>query len=214
MMKGLRQSIGFLVMILALVSLLWGSRLPQLVSSQVDLSDALYAAAQVGAPGSQLPASMIISWPGRLPVGKEGFIWARLEVKNTSNDKADSIANEYLVKPLLEARLELPGARFEPVGAVKMGYLAGSPPRFSWQVRVNETGVLKGTIWIHLIDPPDETGHSGERRLLLAQPIEIRTVTLLGIDAYLAQVLGAMGIVIGAALSADLLILFFKKIYK
>ena len=69
----------------------------------------------------------------------------------------------------------------------------GQPVTFYWSVRASEAGRYRGVVWLHVELVPKDGGTT-EEILLLARPIEINAVTVLGMPGDLARVLGMIGV--------------------
>lgn len=104
---------------------------------------------------------------------------------------------------LAVARLELAGLETRRED-VREPLLPGRPTTFRWTVRAGGPGVYRGTIWLHLQLVPKNNGPVDEL-LILARPIEIRVVNVMGLPGNIARILGGVGIVISALLGYPLL---------
>lgn len=69
----------------------------------------------------------------------------------------------------------------------------GQPVTFYWSVRASEAGRYRGVVWLHVEMVPKDGG-SIDEILLLARPIEINAVTVLGMPGDLARILGMLGV--------------------
>lgn len=70
----------------------------------------------------------------------------------------------------------------------------GQPVTFQWSVRANDPGVYRGVVWLRLELVPKNGGPVDEM-LLLARPIDVRVVTVLGLPGDVARILGGVGLV-------------------
>lgn len=104
------------------------------------------------------------------------------------------IPNIYDTHTLLAvARLDLAGMEAYREN-IREPLLPGKPVTFRWSVRANEPGVYRGVVWLHLEMVP-KTGGTVEDMLLLASPIEIQVVTVLGLPGNVARIFGGIGLV-------------------
>ena len=215
LLKKLRWFLGGLVLLSALAVFFWGIW----PAHQNKLVFAL--------PGANLELSKVtpsiltgkyqlhINWPDRVHAGSVNRISLQIDPvdRTASKPPGVSIAGR---PPVVESRLGMAGVRFVPGGEISQALTSGKPLQYSWQIRTQQDGVYPGMIWLHLNVTTDETGSSGKRILLLSQPIEIQSTKLFGLDAYLAQVVGIIGIIVGAALCFDLIsrvcIKFWRKV--
>jgi hypothetical protein len=85
--------------------------------------------------------------------------------------------------------------------------LRGQPLTFYWSIRPQDIGILRGTLWIFLVMVPKDGG-ADQRQPLLALPVDIEAISVLGVPANVARWIG----VIGASLSAVLGFPFLEKI--
>lgn len=75
----------------------------------------------------------------------------------------------------------------------------GRPVTFYWSVRASEAGRYRGVVWLHVELVPKDGG-AVEEILLLARPIEINAVTVLGMPGDLARILGMLGVFASTAI--------------
>jgi len=209
-LKNLRRIFGIFVFLASLVILIWGIWPGHERQQQFKLPGANFELSR--ATSSILPGDyqLQIKWPDQVRAGSVNRIWLRMDPISQSglNSSIDSAGER---SPAVESRLEMAGARFVPEGEISQVLTPGNSLQFSWQIQTSQTGVYPGKIWLHLNTAPAQASGAGNRILLLSQPIEIQSTKLLGLDAYLAQVVGIIGIVLGAALCIDLIVEAFLK---
>ncbi len=75
----------------------------------------------------------------------------------------------------------------------------GRTVTFRWSVRAAEAGRYRGVVWLHIEMVP-KAGGEVEEILLLARPIEINAVTVLGMPGDLARILGMLGVFISTVI--------------
>lgn len=75
----------------------------------------------------------------------------------------------------------------------------GQPVTFYWSVRASEAGRYRGVVWLHVELVPKDGGNT-EEILLLARPIEINAVTVLGMPGDLARILGMIGVFVSTVI--------------
>lgn len=80
----------------------------------------------------------------------------------------------------------------------------GLPVSFSWSIRANEAGAYQGVVWLRLELVPKKGGPI-EEMLLLARPVDIKVVTILGMSGSLARILGGAGLLLGTILGYPLI---------
>jgi len=115
---------------------------------------------------------------------------------------------------IVEARLDIAGLEVQPQGAVKQPMQPGVPVVFVWSLSPNHPGNFRGVLWLYLTLIP-KAGGPQDQRALLARPVEIRAVTVLGMSAPLARWIGAIGsvfsFVFGIPFLEDALRSFWKR---
>jgi hypothetical protein len=75
----------------------------------------------------------------------------------------------------------------------------GESLTFRWSIRASEAGDYRGVVWLRLELVP-KAGGATEEMLLLARQIEVRAITVLGLPADLARILGGAGLVLSTVL--------------
>lgn len=96
------------------------------------------------------------------------------------------------------ARLDLAGME-SFTGEMREPLRPGKPVAFRWSVHAEEAGLYRGVVWLHIEMVP-KGGGQAEQQLILARPIEIQAVTVLGLPPVLARWLGGIGLVMSTAL--------------
>jgi hypothetical protein len=114
---------------------------------------------------------------------------------------------------LAEARLDLAGVRVEPADLVSQTLLPGQRVDFYWSVKPEEVGIYRGTVWFYLRFIPINGGAESQRTIS-AQPIQIRSVNLLGLTGTPARVVGVLGSLVGSALGLDNLVSWAWKLLR
>lgn len=80
----------------------------------------------------------------------------------------------------------------------------GRPVTFYWSIRASEAGRYRGVVWLHVEMVP-KNGGNVEEILLLARPIEINAVTVLGMPGDLARILGMLGVFVSTVIGYPLI---------
>ena len=164
---------------------------------------------------------VVMEWPPRIRVGdgdrlrltllvdSQGRITPSVETAGHQvSGQEVAIPDLYETDNLVvEARLDLAGVPVEPQGMVSQPMLRGQPLTFYWSIRPQGTGILRGTLWIFLVMVPKD-GSPLQRQPLLALPVNIEAITVLGVPSNVAR----WGGVVGASLSAVLGFPFLEKI--
>lgn len=95
-----------------------------------------------------------------------------------------------------EARIDLAGVEVQPSGSIYEPMKPGQSVTFYWSIRPQETGVYRGTVWLHLNFADKSTGEN-DRVAVSAQIVEIEAVDFLGLSVNLARTSGLIGSIIG-----------------
>ena len=151
--------------------------------------------------GDRLRLTLLIDSQGRITPSVET---AGHQVKGQEVTIPDLYDTHNLV---IEARLDLAGVPVEPQGVVSQPMLRGQPLTFYWSIRPQDIGILRGTLWIFLVMVPKDGG-TVQRQPLLALPVNIEAISVLGLPANVAR----WGGVVGASLSVVLGFPFLEKI--
>ena len=201
------QSFGLLILVISLVSLLWGV-LP--IEDQLRTLTILPAGMQLpGSPNTgaaPLPAKletrqMTLSWPAVMRVGDPENIRLELAVvgQEQHGDRlpmADLFETHNVVA---EAYLELAGVRMVPDGRIGEPLRPGHAATFLWSVRPAAAGAYPGAVWLHLRFVPLD-GSPESRQPLSNQRIEIRATSPFGLTGSAARLLGGTGLLFSAVL--------------
>lgn len=114
----------------------------------------------------------------------------------------------------VEARLDLAGMQVQPAEAIYEPLKKGRYATFHWSIRPQETGLYRGTVWLHLNFVNKSTGEE-DRIAVSAQIIEIEAVDFFGLSVNLARTSGVVGSVIGGVIGfpflEDILKFLFKR---
>lgn len=89
----------------------------------------------------------------------------------------------------------------------------GQPVTFRWSVRAEESGMFRGVVWLHLEFVPKEGGEV-EKVTLLARPIDIEAVTVMGMSGSTARLLAGLGLVASTLLGLPFLQQFAAYVWK
>jgi hypothetical protein len=114
---------------------------------------------------------------------------------------------------LAEARLDLAGVQVDPPGLMSQTLLPGQRVDFSWSVKPEGVGTFRGNVWFYLRFIPINGGPESQRTIS-AQPIQIRSVDLLGLTGTPSRVLGVLGTLVGSALGLDNLVSWAWKLIR
>lgn len=149
---------------------------------------------------------LILEWPRRmwekdsglilltLDVDESGRITPTIQTPDGSTDgQTIEIPNLYDTHNIVAvARLDMAGLEAYRE-SLRETMRPGNDVVFRWSIRADEAGVYRGVVWLHLEFVP-KGGGSVEQQTMLARPIEIQAVTILGLPGNLARILGLIGL--------------------
>lgn len=116
---------------------------------------------------------------------------------NTVTGDVIEIPNLYTTHNVIaEARFDIAGMIVEPQGATFQPLKQGESITFYWSIRPQETGVYRGTVWLHL-NFVDRLSGEESRMALSAQIVEIEAVDFFGFSVDFVRTSGVVGSVLG-----------------
>lgn len=149
---------------------------------------------------------LVLEWPQTMREKDSDLIMLSITMDETAlatptlpvpepNDEGTPVA----IPDLYETHNVFAVARLDMVGLeadrndMREQLRPGQPVTFYWSVRASEAGRYRGVVWLHVELVPKDGGNT-EEILLLARPIEINAVTVLGMPGDLARILGMLGV--------------------
>jgi hypothetical protein len=172
---------------------------------------------------------LTLEFPSQMRAGVESdIVRLTLEVDDLGNNtptaqiEGNVVVGEIIQIPDLyethnvvaEARLDLAGMQVQPSEAIYEPLKKGQSATFYWSIRPQETGLYRGTVWLHLNFVDKSTGEE-DRIAVSAQLIEIRAVDFFGLSVNLARTTGVVGSVVGGVIGfpflEDILKFLFKR---
>jgi hypothetical protein len=192
----IRRLIGIVLLFLSAVLLVWSLWPPRLADQELTLQ--IVRPANLDEHALKEPAALgvHVTIPERVRTDQIQEVRLSLAGPETAPDPAI----------LISSRLDLPGMDVGPAGEFNQALTPGQPVQFNWSIRARQPGSYTGTLWLYSAGTSAHQASASERQLLLAQPVAITAASLFGLGGPAAQVIGMVGIVIGAALAADLLL--------
>lgn len=172
---------------------------------------------------------LTLEYPPKMRAGVESeIVTLKLEVDDfgnvtpTAQINGNVVTGEVIEIPNLyethhvtaEAQLDLAGMIVSPSGATFEPLTPGQSATFYWSIRPQETGVYRGTVWLHLNFTDKSTGEKS-RIAVSAQIIEIEAVDFFGLSAGVIRTSGVVGTIIGGVVGfpflEDIVKFLFKK---
>jgi len=103
----------------------------------------------------------------------------------------DPIKNEQIT---FLSKLEIGNLKVAPTGEGRVSIDPGKPFTLQWQLEPHKAGAYSGILWLFM-----ETA-SGERDLILAKPVELKAITLIGFSFQTARAISIVGLIVSIAL--------------
>ncbi len=168
---------------------------------------------QPASPQPAIPETrrLILEYPPKIKAGAESdVIRLTLEVDEqgnitpTAQVEGNTVTGEVIQIPNLyethtvtaEARIDMAGMDVQPPGPIYEPMTPGQPVKFFWSIRPQDTGLYRGTVWLHLVFVDRLSGEES-RMAVSAQIVEIEAVDLFGLPVNVARTSGVVGSVIG-----------------
>ena len=162
--------------------------------------------------------TLTLEWPPVMRAGDADVVRLTLEVDERDNITPTAeyeghvttgqtvyIPNVYATHNVVaEARLDLAGVQAVPAEMASQALRPGQRVTFYWSIRPAEVGRYRGAVWFYLRFEPLDGGPESERAIA-ALPIEIEVVSLLGLKAGPARILGVVGALISSVLGIPFL---------
>lgn len=170
---------------------------------------------------------LTLEWPARIRVGDSDVIRLTLEVDDqgiltpTAIIAGHEVRGEVVYVPdlydthniIATARLDLTGMQIIPNSTIEQPLVSGEKVDYFWSVMTDEIATYRGTVWLYLRFLPLDGGEEMQKPLT-AQVIEISSVNLFGLGGTPARLLGSVGIIIGALLGLDDILMILGKGYR
>lgn len=164
-------------------------------------------------PSPAIPETrrLTLEYPPKMKAGVESdVIRLTLEVDELGNItptvqvEGNIITGEVIQIPNLyethfvtaEARIDMAGMDIQPPGAIYEPMTAGQSVKFFWSIRPPDTGLYRGTVWLHLMFVDRLSGEES-RMAVSAQIIEIEAVDFFGLSVNVARTSGVVGSIVG-----------------
>jgi len=181
-------------------------------------------------PSPAIPETrrLTLEFPPKMRAGVEGdIVRLTLEVDAlgnitpTAQIEGNVLTGEVIEIPDLyqthnvtaEARLDMAGMEVRPPGSILEPLKRGQSVTFFWSIRPQETGVYRGTVWLHLNFADKSTGEAS-RIAVSVQIIEIKAVDFFGLSVNAARTSGVIGSVVGGVLGLPFLENILKFLFR
>ena len=154
---------------------------------------------------------LTLEFPSKMRAGVEGdIVRLTLEVDDlgnitpTAQIQGNVVTGDVIEIPDLydthnvtaEARLDMAGMEVSPPESIFEPLKRGQSATFYWSIRPQETGVYRGTVWLHLNFTNRSTGEES-RIAVSAQIVEIEAVDFFGLSVNFVRTSGVIGSVVG-----------------
>lgn len=231
-------SLLLFLLFLSFVSLACGASAadpaPAPISTQIVEASGSQPTQSAVSPAIPETRRLTLEFPPKMRAGVEGdIVILTLEVDDlgnvtpTAQIDGNVIVGETFEIPDLyethnvtaEARLDMAGMLVEPSGAIFEPLKRGRSVKFYWSIRPQETGLYRGTVWLHLNFEDMSTGDGPQgavqsRIAVSAQIVEIEAVDFFGLSVNVARTSGVIGSVVGGVLGFPFLENIIKFLFK
>jgi hypothetical protein len=217
-MRIIRQIVSFVLILAGLIMLAWAS-IPY--KRQILVTTILPAEMQApegGQGGGQAllqARQVVLEWPESMRIGDKAVISLAFQpAENQTNDNyhGSDLTDAYASYNLMaEGGFEVAGLRVNPDNPVRESLLAGQMVSLKWTIGAQEAGSFPGDVWLSLRFLPLD-GSPASDVPIFVQQVELHASSLLGLGGPQARLLGGMGVIVGLALSTDVMIRMFKKL--
>lgn len=170
-------------------------------------------------PPSPAPAiletrRLTLEYPSRMRAGVEADVVSlTLEVDDlgnitpTARIQGNTLTGETIQIPDLyqthdvtaEARMDMAGMQVTPADFIYEPLKRGQSATFLWSISPPQTGIYRGTVWLHLTFTDRLSGQES-RIPISAQIIEIKAVDLFGLPVNLVRTTGLIGSVVSGVI--------------
>lgn len=133
-----------------------------------------------------ITGTLQVTLPDRMHVGDKSDLRLNISLNQ------DPITNKRLT---FLSKLEMGDLNVSPNGEGRVSIDPGKPFSLQWQIEPYKPGVFSGTLWLFL-----ETA-AGERDLILAKPIELKAVNLIGSSFHRVRAVSIAGLITGIFIS-------------
>lgn len=150
-----------------------------------------------------------------LEVDEQGNIVSTAQVEgNVVTGETIKIPNLYETHYVTaEARIDMAGMEIQPPEAIYEPMNPGQPVKFFWSIRPQETGLYRGTVWLHLVFVDRISGEES-RMAVSAQVVEIEAVDFFGLSVNVARTSGVIGSLVGGIVGFPFLEDIVKFLFK
>jgi hypothetical protein len=210
-----------------------GGMPPQGQATQAAAEEARPGAVPTNSPpptvAARVPERRLLSleWPPRLRAGDADLVRLSLKVDEKGQITPTALFEDHVVigepveipdvfethNVMAEARLDIAGLDVAPGDLVSQSLRPGEDLTFTWSIRGEEVGKLRGTVWLYLRFLPLDGGQESGLALS-AQIIEIEVVNLFGIGGAAARIMGLVGVAFSGLLGADDILNGIRWLYR
>ncbi len=202
----IRNGLALILCLFSLVLIIWSSWPLRRSHQTLPVQSAILSASTNAV--LKEPRRISIDWPEKIRLGDDETISLLLEVDEigritpaagrtgqqvaeTSIEAADLFDTHNLIA---EARLDMAGVNVLPKGLIQEPLGRGQTLHFYWNIQPQQTGSVRGTLWLFINAIPKTEEGTADRMPLLAKELEIETISVLGLATNWARRIGLMGI--------------------
>ena len=170
---------------------------------------------QVIIPAILETRQVVLEWPSSMRIGDIGVI--SLVFEPIRNDAPSSypqgeftdVYKNYSM--MAEARIEAAGISANPANPTRESMPSGDSVKFKWQVNIEQAGSYHTNVWLSLRFLPLD-GSLASQKPIFVREVDIHAISLFGLSAPLARLLGGVGIILSVLLIFDDMIGLVRKL--
>ncbi len=218
MIKTIRRIVSLIVLVVGIGLLTWGTvrNGRQAMTQSITPTEMQLPGNRAGTIPTLLEYRQVrLDWPSIMRIGDQSeatlvFEPAASEIlAPIPQGEFSDVYSQYNL--MAEGRFEVAGMQVDPAGPVRESLLKNQTIKLKWQISAQQAGNYTGTVWLLLRFLPLDGGPAEEVPILVHQ-LNLDATSLLGLSGPVARLLGGLGIVVGLALSYDVMIGIIKKI--
>lgn len=158
---------------------------------------------------------VVLEWPETLRIGESGLMTLTFEpapIRENSQALPATAVSVYTSNNLMaESSFEVAGLQVNPAVPRRESLPEGKSVKQKWQLSTLQSGDYRGSLWLSLRILPLSGGTPSNMPVFIHE-VDLHATSLLGVSGLLARVAGSIGLILGLALSYDVMIAFIKKI--
>jgi hypothetical protein len=217
MLKKIRRALSLGLLLFSGSLLIWAF-LPsqrQVVTQTISSAEMqLPSSTQAITPTILETRKVVLEWPSSMRIGdmdEISLVFEPIQNEASSNNpqgEFSDVYNNYNI--MAEARIEAAGIRANPGNPTRESMPSGHSVKFKWQVNIEQAGSYQGNVWLSLRFLPLD-GRPASQWPIFVRMVDIHAVSLFGLSAPWARLLGGVGIILCVLIIFDDMIGLVRK---